>query len=35
MNEMNDAAMSDVELKRYFLDHRDDEAAFYAYIGRR
>lgn len=28
-------AMSDSELKRYFLDHREDQAAFYAYMDRR
>ncbi len=28
-------SMSDSELKRYFLDHREDQAAFYAYMDRR
>lgn len=28
-------AMSDQELKRYMLDHRDDQEAFYAYMERR
>lgn len=28
-------SMSDEELKRYMLDHRDDEKAFYAYMDRR
>ena len=28
-------SMSDSELKRYFLDHREDTAAFYAYMDRR
>ena len=28
-------SMSDLELKRYFLDHREDQAAFYAYMDRR
>ena len=27
--------MSDRELKRYMLDHRDDKKAFYAYMDRR
>lgn len=35
MNQVNYAAMSDQELKRYFLDHRDDEAALQAYLERR
>lgn len=34
MTKKNYAAMSDQELKRYFLTHRDNEA-FYAYIDRR
>ncbi|MEM9768073.1 MAG: hypothetical protein AAF892_09365 [Cyanobacteria bacterium P01_D01_bin.71] len=29
------AAMSDQELRRYFLAHRDDDAAFQAYLARR
>ena len=28
-------SMSDSDLKRYFLDHREDQAAFYAYMDRR
>lgn len=28
-------AMSDQELKRYFLDHRDDQEAFHIYLDRR
>lgn len=28
-------SMSDLELKRYFLEHREDQAAFYAYMDRR
>ncbi len=28
-------SMSDSELKRYFLDHREDQTAFYAYMDRR
>jgi hypothetical protein len=35
MSQVNYAAMSDLELKRYFLDHRDDEVAFQAYLERR
>jgi hypothetical protein len=35
MNNVNYAAMSDRELKRYILTHRDDREAFYAYIDRR
>lgn len=27
--------MTDEELKRYMLDHRDDQEAFYAYMDRR
>jgi len=27
--------MSDQELKRYFLDHREDQEAFHAYLDRR
>lgn len=33
--ETNYDSMSDSELKRYFLDHREDQAAFYAYMDRR
>lgn len=35
MTKVNYAAMSDQELKRYLLCHRDDDEAFYAYIARR
>lgn len=28
-------SMSNAQLKRYFLDHREDQAAFYAYMDRR
>ncbi len=35
MSQVDYAAMSDRELKQYFLDHRDDEAAFQAYWERR
>ncbi|WP_448572072.1 DUF6887 family protein [Trichothermofontia sp.] len=35
MNQINYAAMSDKELKRYFLEHRSDESAFQAYLERR
>lgn len=35
MNQVNYAAMSDQELKHYFLTHRDDREAFYAYMDRR
>ncbi|AFZ33626.1 hypothetical protein Glo7428_5251 (plasmid) [Gloeocapsa sp. PCC 7428] len=32
---VNYNSMTDEELKRYMLDHRDDEKAFYAYMDRR
>lgn len=35
MSQINFAAMTDQELKRYFLDHRDDKAALEAYLDRR
>ena len=35
MNNVNYAAMSDRELKRYILTHRDDREGFYAYMDRR
>ena len=35
MNSVNYAAMSYPELRRYFLTHRDDNAAFQAYLARR
>lgn len=34
MNQVNYAAMSDQDLKRYFLQHRDDKAALQAYLDR-
>ena len=34
MNKSDYAAMSDQELRRYFLDHRDDKMAFQAYLDR-
>jgi SAM-dependent methyltransferase len=34
MNNVNYAAMSDRELKRYILTHRDDREGFYAYMDR-
>ncbi|GAA6617817.1 DUF6887 family protein [Scytonema sp. NUACC26] len=35
MSQVDYAAMSDRELKRYFLKHREDETAFQAYLERR
>ncbi len=35
MSEINYDAISDRELKRYFLNHRHDESAFQAYLERR
>jgi hypothetical protein len=35
MTKVNYTAMSDQELKQYFLIHRDDEEAFYVYMDRR
>ncbi len=35
MSQINFSAMTDQELKRYFLDHRDDKAALEAYLDRR
>ena len=35
MTEVNYAAMSDRELKRYILAHRNDQEAFHAYMDRR
>jgi hypothetical protein len=35
MTKINYAAMSDLELKRYILTHREDKEAFYAYLDRR
>ncbi|MBW4552619.1 MAG: hypothetical protein KME35_16150 [Aphanocapsa sp. GSE-SYN-MK-11-07L] len=35
MTQVNFAAMSDQELKQYFLNHRSDETAFHAYMDRR
>uniref|UniRef100_B8HWA4 Uncharacterized protein n=1 Tax=Cyanothece sp. (strain PCC 7425 / ATCC 29141) TaxID=395961 RepID=B8HWA4_CYAP4 len=34
MTQVNYAEMTDQELKQYFLAHRDDQAAFYAYMDR-
>jgi hypothetical protein len=34
MNQTNYAAMTDTELKQYFLKHRGDQAAFQAYLDR-
>lgn len=34
MSEVNFDAMSDDELKRYFLENRQDESAFQAYMDR-
>jgi hypothetical protein len=34
MAQVNYAMMTDQELKRHFLAHRDDEAAFHAYMDR-
>ncbi len=35
MSSVNYAAMSYQELRRYFLTHREDNAAFQAYLARR
>lgn len=35
MTEVNYAAMNDQALKRYVLTHRNDQAAFHAYLDRR
>ncbi len=35
MTNVNYTAMSDQELKRYILTHRDDQEAFHAYMDRR
>ncbi|MEH2192394.1 MAG: hypothetical protein V7K98_06960 [Nostoc sp.] len=35
MNQVNYTAMSDQELKSYFLTHKDDKEAFYTYMDRR
>ncbi len=35
MSSVNYAAMSYQELRHYFLTHRDDNAAFQAYLARR
>lgn len=34
MSQVNYAAMSDQELRRYFLQHRDDKIALRAYLDR-
>jgi hypothetical protein len=35
MSSINYAAMTDQELRHYFLTHREDTAAFQAYLARR
>jgi hypothetical protein len=35
MSQLNYATMTDEQLKRYLLDHRDDRDAFHAYLDRR
>jgi hypothetical protein len=35
MSQVDYATMTDAELKRYFLEHRHDEAALQAYLDRR
>ena len=35
MNQIDYAAMTDQQLKQYFLEHRNDEAALQAYLDRR
>lgn len=35
MSQIDYAAMSDQQLKQYFLEHRHDEAALQAYLDRR
>ncbi|MBD1895585.1 hypothetical protein [Coleofasciculus sp. FACHB-129] len=35
MSQVDYTAMSDRELKRYFLEHREEEAALQAYLERR
>jgi hypothetical protein len=35
MSQLNYATMTDEQLKRYLLDHRDDQDAFHAYLDRR
>lgn len=35
MSQVNYTAMSYKELRRYFLKHREDQAAFQAYLARR
>jgi len=35
MSQIDYTAMSDRELKQYFLNHREDEAALQAYLERR
>ncbi len=34
MSQVNYDAMSDAELKQYFLQHREDKTAFQAYLNR-
>lgn len=35
MSQINYETMTDEELKQYILSHRDDRAAFHAYLDRR
>ncbi|MEM8640797.1 MAG: hypothetical protein AAGG51_18555 [Cyanobacteria bacterium P01_G01_bin.54] len=35
MSDVDYSAMTDQELRCYFLEHREDQAAFYAYMDRR
>jgi hypothetical protein len=35
MKQIDFASMSDQELKHYLVEHRDDQAAFHAYMDRR
>lgn len=35
MSQIDYAAMTDQQLKQYFLEHRNDEAALQAYLDRR
>lgn len=35
MSKVDYVSMTDQELKRYFLEHRDDAEAFHAYMDRR
>ncbi len=35
MSNIDYSVLTDKELKRYFLEHRDDKEAFFAYMDRR